>query len=289
MKKDEIFFGENGLTSTSANHTANMAKEVYMNLVEELDHLKFYDESIALIGTTAATKTGSGRESVDDIPAMIEDIAALKSLIAWLREAIKARKNLISELNEYSLADYCEYNKIEMPTAPERESALTEDEYYGSLSIKERNAYYALETKCATLGKYIHENGPYSAARKKLQEIINNPHVVHDSGRDTVIVSRTQSVPTEDVDAVFFKLQAKHREYQAQLNSIKHKCELAIEESRIKVNTEYTQAYSEFMRKRQDLENRFTEWKLAEASKIDKLKIVIPDSLKPIYQKVSAL
>ena len=32
MQKDKIYFGENGLTSTSANHIANLAKEYYQTL-----------------------------------------------------------------------------------------------------------------------------------------------------------------------------------------------------------------------------------------------------------------
>lgn len=36
MKKDEIFFGEQGLTTTSANHLANKAKEAYLALEQLL-------------------------------------------------------------------------------------------------------------------------------------------------------------------------------------------------------------------------------------------------------------
>ena len=39
MQKDKIYFGENGLTSTSANHIANLAKEYYQTLLRRQEIL----------------------------------------------------------------------------------------------------------------------------------------------------------------------------------------------------------------------------------------------------------
>lgn len=293
MNKNKIFFGENGLTSTSANHVANMAKEAYSSLVEELDSLQLYDEDIALLGSGAFTpiRKGATKQDIDRIPAMIADISALKSLIAWLREGIKARKELTAELQRYSLASYCEDNGIELPTSPDESDyqSMTEDEYYGSLSIKERNAYYQLETKCATLGAFIHNSGNLAEARRKLNAVVNKPTIVHENGRDTVITARKPSVSQSEVEDLFFRLQAKHREYQAALNSIKHKCELALEQDAIAKRTAYKEAYSEFTHKLQELNIALSLWKQEQTAALEKLKIVIPDSLKPIYEKVSSL
>ena len=40
------FFGTNGITATSANHIANMAKEYYENLETKLQSLCFYNTEI---------------------------------------------------------------------------------------------------------------------------------------------------------------------------------------------------------------------------------------------------
>jgi hypothetical protein len=222
---------------------------------------------------------------------MIADIASLKSLIAWLREAIKARKELTAELQAYSLARYCEDNGIELPTAPDETDyqPMTEDDYYGSLSIKERNAFYQLETKCATLGVFIHGGGSLSEARKRFNTVVNEPTIVHENGRDTVITVREPSVTRDEVEGLFFNLQAKHREVQAALNSIKHKCEVALEQDAIAKRTAYKEAYSEFSHKLQELNIALSLWKKGQTVELEKLKIVIPDSLKPIYDKVSSL
>ena len=42
MEKDLVFFGEQGLTSTSANHIANLAKEYVAGLEESIDG-KYYN------------------------------------------------------------------------------------------------------------------------------------------------------------------------------------------------------------------------------------------------------
>lgn len=291
MNKDNIFFGANGLTSTSANHVANMAKEAYQTTMEELDSIRLYDESISLLGQVGSTPISSGvnDEFIDTIPDLLKDVADLKSLIAWLREAIKARKALMQELEERTLVEWLGNMGIEVPKCPQMESIMDEDDYYGSLPINERLAYYTLETKCATLGKYIHECGKFSEARKKLNEIKANPSVVRDSGRDTTILTRTPSVDKEHVDKVFFELQAGHRECQASLNAIKHKCDLAIEQDRNTKRDRYNREYQAYSLRMQELANQFSAYKETQAQEIAKLKIVVPDNLKRIYDKVSGL
>ena len=293
MNKNRIFFGENGLTSTSANHVANLAKEAYASVEEKLNTLQLYDEDISLLGSGAFTPVSRGATTLElqAVPDMIAEISSLKSLIAWLREGIKARKELAAELQRYSLESYCEDHGIEMPVCPDSDDyePMTEDEYYGSLSIKERNAYYQLETKCATLGSFIHSNGRLSEARKRLNVILNKPTVVNENGRDTIVTARKASVNPGDVEGLFFRLQAKHREYQAALNSIKHKCEVALEQDALAKRSAYNEAYSAYSTRLHELENELLKWKQEQTIALEKLKIVIPDSLKPIYEKVCTL
>lgn len=292
MKKHEIFFGENGLTSTSANHCANMCKEMYQHLQEEIDNFQLCDESISLLGANMVPTqyaTGKTVEFLESLPDKLHDIAALKSLIAWLREAIKARKALAEELEETDLVDWCAEQGIEYPVSPSRDHVLTEDEYYGSLNIKERNAYYALETKCSTIGKFIHENGKLSTERRKLTVVRENPNILRENGRDTTVVIRIPSVSVEAVDKVFFALQTKHREYQAALNAIKHKCELAIEASQLAADAKFREEYVAYQTRRQELQAQFTEWQHKQTIALQALKIIIPDNLKGIYEKVCAI
>lgn len=296
MQKDLVFFkkeGEEGvaLTSTSANHIANMAKEYIQGMETQLNNVSFLNVEVGLISANAhnVIQEGTSREVLSSIPSMLESIAQAKSLIAWLREAIKAKNDLINGLQSVSLDDWCEENGVEKPLSPVAPHVLTEQEYYASLPIKERNRYYQLETVAAVIGKYIHPDGVLSDERKKLKDRIQHPHQVDGKGRDALIYTYEPSVSAEDVDNTFYELQKKHREVQAQLNAMKYSCEQAINESTNKVNTEYMAASQKYQAELKDVLGAFKTWKDEKSQEYSKLKIVVPNSLLGIYNTINSL
>lgn len=119
MKADYIYFGENGLTNTSANHVANMAKESIKNVASELEAISFYSMTVSLIsgGTRQQAKIGSTREQLDGVMKSLETVGEANALIAWLREAIKARERLLTEVKDMTLETYCRdiLGGVEMP------------------------------------------------------------------------------------------------------------------------------------------------------------------------------
>lgn len=289
MKKDMIFFSESGITSTSANHIANLAKEAYESIESALENIQFYETTVDTTNNHLVLEEGNIDSEVDKIPSMIDRQALLKSLIAWLREAIKARNSLNQELSKITMEEWANTNSITLPQKPEYPPILTEDEYYGSLDIKQRNLYYTLETKCATLGKYIHPNGSISKARKDMKIKSSKPHSVSGRGRDITVYNYRITVTPDKVEDLFFTLQQKHRELQANLNSIRFECEKAIEESNTKANAEYTVAMHKYTSEVSAIGAEYKKWIQAKQVKIGKLKIVIPDHLKSIYEEISAL
>jgi hypothetical protein len=212
MKKDFIFLGVNGLTSTSANFIANIAKEMYQEEETKLDNVRFYTTTISLIGSTEKHTISEGVNTTCDICPSLERIAKLKSLIAWLREGIKAKENLIKEV---ASATYKDYDMIP-PERPVKEDYITADDVIGTFRIKELNRYYHLETFCATIGKYIHNNGSFSKEREKLHKVIVEPHEVDGSGRDAILYTKKPSVHINEVEDTFMNLQQLYREYQAE-------------------------------------------------------------------------
>lgn len=297
MQKDLVFFkkeGEEGvaLTSTSANHIANLAKEYIQGVETRLNNICFFNAEVALIGSVSVAstiQTGVSSEALDSLQSMLDEVAQAKSLIAWLREGIKAKENLMKDLQTISYEDWCEENGIVKPESPNYGHVLTEAEYYASLPIKERNRYYQLETEAAVLGKYIHPDGYLSDARKELKDKLQHPHKVDGKGRDALIYTYTPTVDVAQVDNVFFELQKKHREVQAQLNAIKYSCEQAINESTNKVNTEYMAASQKYQAELKDILGAFKTWKDAKSQEYSKLKIVVPNSLLGIYNTIDFL
>lgn len=297
MQKDLVFFkkeGEEGiaLTSTSANHIANLAKEYIQGVETQLNNICFFNAEVALVGSVGGAttiQTGGTSEVLNNLQSLLEGVAQAKSLIAWLREGIKAKENLMKGLQTISLEDWCKENGMVKPETPDYGHVLTEVEYYASLPIKERNRYYQLETEAAVLGKYIHPDGHLSDARKELKDKLQHPHKVDGRGRDALIYTYTPTVDVAEVDNVFFGLQKKHREIQAQLNAMKYSCEQAINESTNKVNTEYMAASQKYQAELKDVLGAFKTWKDGKSQEYSKLKIVVPDSLLGIYNTINSL
>lgn len=179
MKKDMIFFSTDGqgLTSTSANHIANLAKEMVRGIEVSLEALVLYSTSVALIGNDSdkTLTIGATDEELEAIPHKLRTVAKAKSLIAWLREAIKAKERLLKEAEAYSLEEYCKDRDIEMPKAPVMRNMLSEDDYYASLSVAERNRYYELETLAAVIGESIHPGAVSPMRAKPLPPISRLP------------------------------------------------------------------------------------------------------------------
>lgn len=297
MQKDLVFFkkeGEEGvaITSTSANHIANLAKEYIQGVETQLNNICFFDVRVALVGTLADAniiQTGESSEVLDSLQSLLEGVAQAKSLIAWLREGIKAKEDLMKGLQAISLEDWCKENGMIKPETPNYGHVLTKEEYYASLPIKERNRYYQLETEAAVLGKYIHPDGHLSNARKELRDKIYHPHEVDGKGRDALIYTYTPTTSIAIVDNVFYELQKKHREIQAQLNAMKYSCEQAINESTNKVNTEYMAASQKYQAELKDVLGAFKTWKDEKSQEYSKLKIIIPHSLLGIYDTINSL
>lgn len=282
MEKDKIFFGESGLTTTSANFTCNIAKELYRGLEQELQSIVFYTTTVKLLDSSEINLIREGVATVYDVKQKLQDIAQLKSLIAWLREAIKAKERLIKEAENTSYEDY----GLEIPERPERAEYITEDDVIGMWSIKQRNRYYYLDTLCATIGQYIHPDGTFAKEREQLQKILHEPHKVSGSGRDTLLYNYTSSVTPGDVEDTFMDLQQTYRGYQAELNSLKHQVQEAVQLDQATKNGQYSLELQNWQGQMAVIDAILKEKRHQATVAAQNLKIIIPDSLKPIYEKI---
>lgn len=290
MERHKIYFGKTGLTSTSANAIANKAKEYISSNEIALKNISFVSESASLISSnvTKELSFGMGGDKLNELEAVLKRISDMKSLQAWLREAIKARDVLKNEITNTTFDKWAKANNIDVPNYIMHQ-AMTEDEYLGSLSVKERNEYYSLETYCAVLGNFIHLDSPLNKARKELAEKISKPNRIAGDGINAIIYSYVPSVSEREVDNMFFKLTKLHRESQAQLNKMKHTMEVALEESKTHTDIENSKAYEKYTEEMEKLRMQYNQWKDQELKNIRDLKIQIPNSLKEIYDFVNKL
>lgn len=277
------FFGENGITATSANHICNVAKEYYTTLENELNNINFVEESISLIGSSAKTvsKVANGKEMLKDIDITLSTIADCKSLIAYLREAIKRKEELTKSIPDLqALVDF-------RNTMPVMEKIITRDDIIASWDIKQLNHYLTLQTKCAVFGSAVHSNA-LNTARKQAYYAKENPCSYTGSGRDTVIIQKTVTVDILEIDNTFFELQSQHRKLQAELNGIEASIEDTISKDYTIKSNKYNAEMSDYRTQLAILNQQNNEHLISERDKIKNLKIVIPHNLKDIYSIVNS-
>lgn len=272
------FFGTEGLTSTSANHVANIAKEYYESLETELAATNFVKEEISVVGSLDKTETN---KATPDIMNVIDDylteITAAKSLIAWLREAIKTKTKYSKMLDTYRSEEYSNLKYPEHPYIRSHEEILE------SWDIKDRERYLTLEAECAVLGQYIHPKGAYAKAKKRLFDKAVKPVETTLQGRDTIITYYTPVVNKEEVESKFFALQKRHRAAQAELNGFKTRLEKEEKEERDRVSRDYMKALDEYKAESNRLIEADKLYVEEERKKIESLKIVIPPHHKAMY------
>ena len=290
MEQDKIFFGEQGLSSTSADFIANLAKEMLRKDESKMAGLSFVSEEISPLNNPVKSEVNIGMEEdeVRKIPAIMERIMRLKSLIAWLREAIKAKERMLKEVEDMAVGEkgWDELGLGKEPAAPKGWIPMTKEDYMAKLSIAERSKMYNLQTKAAVLGKILHKDGPLEVARERLYSIMTKPREIESKSINSIIHYYEPSVDSDVVDEVYFKLTAEYREAQAGLNAYLHDMETTIKQYDIDEGARYMRKDEERIRILELLFHKLEVWKKEESRRIGKLKIIIPNSLRAIYEEV---
>lgn len=296
--KTKAFFGEVGLTSTSANHYANLAKEANRLNLNYLSSVQFYDESISVIGgESGVVREGNVTDELPAIEKTVENVALLNSLVAFFREAIKERERLAAEAadweDEKGRAEFTARVAEVDSRKPKRPVYITEDDVKGEWSVGEQEKYLSLEAEAAAYGKFIHEDGLLSRARIELMEKMTKPRSVQVNGRDTIIFSYKATADPLKVDEMFFRLQAHQRSVQAELNGMKKRIEDAITEDKMAKDEEYRLALGKWNDEKKALDREYQEFLEDESRSrqnrmkaVQDLKIVVPNRLKSVFDSL---
>lgn len=283
---NNVYYGEKGLTSTSANFTANKSKEIFEGIEKELDEFTFVNVTYKVAGAEPILVEAG--KSIDWLKTKIDEldkIGKLKALNAWLREAVKQKEDAQEELRGKDLIRWlCE--KEEKIMERPRLNAITEDMIINQMTVGERQKYLELEAQAANIGKIIHRDGSFNKARKIVKNQMGKQDVTGVGTPSLTVSMYSSSVPVEEIDKLFMQLQDKFRKIQAELNGIKH----AIKEKETKENdrllSEYQTQQNEYDAWFKMKNAEFSQFKNNEMQRIADLKIIIPDNLKDIYEYV---
>lgn len=278
------YFGENGLTSTSANTIANRLKHLYESTEAELNAVNFVQTRFGLIGTPeenfSLAKDANKTCTVEEYVSKLELITECKSFIAFLREAIKAKNDLIDEVDTYVSEEYLNLKK------PVLEHTITTEDVIATMSVKDREHYLFLETRAAVYGKFIHPGNPFDKAIKGIEKAIADPREISYAGTNTIIKIHTPTVSIEQTNEVYRALQNEHRKAESELNGIKHMIEETIKADDVKKRQAYKDALAKYESDRAALELRDIDVKQSRRKEIQNLKIVIPKRFEALYNTI---
>lgn len=287
---ENVFLDEKGITSTSANHLANLAKETIRKRESLLANLTFVDQKVELINGESK-QLRYGKTNLSDIDNNIREIGTMHSFCAWIREAIKAKERMLKEIQNLDLETYCrKIAKVDYPVCPEEPIYITEEGYMSEMmNIKDRNNYLKLEAMASAYGKYIHPDGSISRARENYFRRLEVPNECNDNGRDTLIYRYSPSVTIDDLESTYLALQNSYREYEKQLNAIKYHIKDEVNKYNLNSEQEYKIKYKEYKDKVSVLRSEMRIYINEERERIANLKIVVPENLQGTYHYLNSL
>lgn len=296
---NDIYFGEEGMTSTSAQHVSAMANVMVQDVKQHLMGLRLYEKSIRVIGDVEC-KVEEVNNTLPEISEGVKQICKANALIAWLREAVKEREQAQQYIQDMTLDKWMELQGIEKPASPvpPMMPKINFQDYKTildtGLTVKEYNRFVELNSALAVYGEMIHDKGLLTRQKNELARILQNPTEVKESGRDTIITTYKVDVNVAvDIDKLYTELQSDYRKLQAEKNGIEAKfSNLAMDyqtrkmeewkAAKAQYDRDLTRVNSELV----GIQTQMQEWKKQRLEELAALKIIIPNDLKALYKSL---
>ena len=296
---NDIYFGEEGMTSTSAQHVSAMANVMVQDIKQHLMGLRLYEKSIRVIGDAEVT-VETVNNTLPEISEGVKQICKANALIAWLREAVKEREQAQQYIQDMTLDKWMELQGIEKPASPvpPMMPKINFQDYKTildtGLSVKEYNRFVELNSALAVYGEMIHDKGLLTRQKNELARILQNPTEVKESGRDTIITTYKVDVNVSvDIDKLYTELQSEYRKLQAEKNGIEAKFSNLAMDYQTRKMEEWKAAKSQYDRdltrvnsELVGIQTQMQEWKKQRLEELAALKIIIPNDLKALYKEL---
>ena len=296
---NDIYFGEEGMTSTSAQHVSAMANVMVQDIKQHLMGLRLYEKSIRVIGDVEC-KVEEVNNTLPEISDGVKQICKANALIAWLREAVKEREQAQQYIQDMTLDRWMELQGIEKPASPvpPMMPKINFQDYKTildtGLTVKEYNRFVELNSALAVYGEMIHGKGLLTRQKNELARILQNPTEVKESGRDTIITTYKVDVNVSvDIDKLYTELQSEYRKLQAEKNGIEAKFSNLAMDYQTRKMEEWKAAKSQYDRdltrvnsELVGIQTQMQEWKKQRLEELAALKIIIPNDLKALYKEL---
>ena len=292
-EKNKIFFGVKGITSTSANNIANIAKEVMEESRALLENITFVNCNVGLISSDVSrlTEKGYDTDELRNIVSSINRVAECNALIAYLREAIKAKEEELSYIEGITTTKFLKIKGIEVadPRNLYNLDLMTEEDAIALLSPQERIDYLILEATAAAIGNRIHPGKSFSEARRKLELKRKEPIKLVGSGSDALVYAYSPSADVDEVNDTFMELQSAHRTANKQLNALKFKIKQIMDDHNLKARREFATQSEEFDRTIATYAKQAEAFIEEQKKELLELKIVIPSDFQKLFDELNSL
>lgn len=290
--KNKVFFGEVGVTSTSATYLCNIARELLKDLEASLNNVSFITEEVSILGSesTVKTKEGYNISELSDLDSKLTEAAELKAFIAWMSEGIKAKDQEGIRMSQYTLSDYI--SDFPEEAIPEVKDIKEDLEYgIGKLTISDRVRFLYSEAFASSIGMYIHKNGSLKKAYEELLNIAHNKVNVETDAKDSLVLftNKIPSIDVKDVEKILLKYQDLRREHEKELNSIKSKVKNLDHEYKIHLNLEHKSELEQYKQEMSVLRSKYHAYVLNKMKEIENLKIIVPKELEKIYNYLNTI
>lgn len=295
--QNAIYFGKEGLTLTSANHLSNIARQYSLEKKAYLNSINFVNTDMRVISAgneqTINLVVAHDSSEFEKILTSMQELGDLNSFIAWVGEAIKAKEDEEDRIGGMTFNDWAKryvpeeftrYQELKDATFP----VFTEEDAVAEFNVRERMEYLSVEAKASVIGKYIHQNGSIYNANNKALKVANTPNTPLEIKDGIVTVeSSYPSVDVDELNSFYLKLQAEHRELEKKLNSYKFRIKERVREVKAQQIEAHKKNTEEMEAIRQRLTPLFDAYIEEEKKELRDAKVIIPDSLKGIYEKLS--
>ena len=152
-----------GLSSTSANYIANVGKEYITEHEAKLAKAAvLYDTIQQLMTNNVKLNTGYGSkdEDVYEFESILNTIADIKALTAWIREAIKTKELMVKNIQNMPFEKYVTDILHEDINEYRERYRIKYDNAEYDRTVNEQAEYLKAEATAAVFGKFIGIRAP---------------------------------------------------------------------------------------------------------------------------------
>ena len=309
-----VFFANEGLSMSEANHTANMINQINVAINARINNSNAVEEVVTFEGKEIVITKAEKEEQLSDL---CKKEGTLYGLSAWLRESIKAKDALFTRIKNAGPAEFMVEEgdvvpefEMEAPKMPRsmRAVQITEDDVLATFTIAERAEYFKLEAEAAHVGKKIHSTGKIDSMRNSVLHFTSFRMQAFQEGQGNkdYPVARKTVYTQPEIDKVYFDLQSHHRTVESKLNWYKARIKNEINMMQVNENkkhtlavelanadydkaaTEYNKNRSVYINSLQKMQAVAEERRVQLTNEVSKFKVAVPncfvESLKYVQE-----